>query len=313
MGYDFDDISHGTFILEQIEFDGTGYIVDTPGALGEFNEGEFQMTCNGDKDDAMPITFIPEDEDEGIYYMKSRGANSSGQYISFDGTNHNLYSRYDHEDKAVRVRLVDADGGSNFKMEIVSDGREGSFVSFEDGSCNMRHGYGEADEYQGYPEDKAAIFHFKGHGGAKGSTFKLQNRYPGQEGWICLTGDGDEGAMSCGGGIDDAMKIRFRETEEDGVYTMQCKSRGEGHNKYICFEDDTNWLFARYTADVAMPVTIEDQGDEQYKIVCQHAGFEGSYISFEDGSFRMRHGYDEGNGYVGYAEEAGAPFELHPC
>lgn len=62
-----------------------------------------------------------------------------------------------------------------------------------------------------------------------------------------------------------------------------------------------------------MPVTIEDQGDEQYKIVCQYAGFEGSYISFEGGTFRMRHGYDEGNGYVGYSEESGAPFELHPC
>lgn len=86
------------------------------------------------------------------------------------------------------------------------------------------------------------------------STYKLYNRWPGENKWISFSNDGTW-LYARYEEESDAMTIKFVATHVPNTYKMLNMTRG-WENQWISFTDDGSWLRAVYNESDAMPVRL---------------------------------------------------------
>merc|ERR1712072_96221 len=111
-------------------------------------EGALQMIINADKGGAAEYTAIAAD---GGFVLQDTKSNL---FVSFDGTSHCYYSRYDVQEKAVVFRATDVDGGVKLQNANFDSS---AYFSYEGETFKCRHGYDTDGAYTAYGAEQAAV------------------------------------------------------------------------------------------------------------------------------------------------------------
>lgn len=153
--------------------------------------------------------------------------------------------------KAIATVSSDPLGGRTFKLQNQWSGRD-EWVSFTDKGKCLRAIYNKTDAMP-----------VKLHCCQANSTYKMENRWSGQQGTF-ISFRSKDGMLCSGYSKDDAMPIKLTQTKPS-VYKMQTQwtktKEPNWCDQYISFSDNGTYLYSRYSKESdAMPIKFVPVG-----------------------------------------------------